>query len=188
LTNTAAPFVATGIGDQREHPERRRLHDDADNFQQHRRQRLQPPRERPPRLARHHRADAQQDRDKDQRQHVALAERLDDVERHDADQLLVRRHGFGEHVRRRRPQRRSGSGLHEGRHRHSHGHGDRRGACEQPDRPPAETPQPLRIGQRGDAAGDRHQHDGRHQHADRAHEQVAHELHVRRPRRPDQRK
>ncbi len=107
LTNTAAPFAATALAISANTPNGRRLHHDADDLEQHRRGRLQQCRKGLARLARHHRADPDQDRDEDQREHVALGQRLDDVERNDADQLLVRRDRIAQRMRRRGAERRA---------------------------------------------------------------------------------
>ena len=105
------------IGDQCEHAERRRLHHDADDLEQHRRGRLEQAGEGPPRFPGDERADAEQDRDEDDRKHVALGERLEDVDRDDADQLIVRRRRNADGVRRGGAERRALARPDEARHR-----------------------------------------------------------------------
>src|SRR3546814_6820709 len=56
------------------------------------RSRLQQAGEGLARLTGEDRADADEDRDEDQRQHVALRQGVDDVERDDADELVIERH------------------------------------------------------------------------------------------------
>ena len=99
------------IGDEREHAERRRLHHQRDDPEEHRRGRLKQRRERLAALPRQHRADAEQDRDEDQREHIALRQRLDDVGGDDPHQLVVGADRRAERVRRSRAERRTFAGA-----------------------------------------------------------------------------
>jgi hypothetical protein len=164
-----------GIGDQGEDPERRRLHDDPDQLEQHGRGRLEQLGERPASLAGDQGRGAEQDGDEDQGEHVALGERVEDVGRDDPDQLLIGRRRRAERMRGRGAERRADAGADEGRDRHADRDGDRGGGGEEQDRPQAELAEPFRVSERADARSDRHEHDRRDQHADRAHEEVAEE-------------
>src|SRR3546814_11822314 len=100
------------------------------------RSRLQQAGEGLARLTGEDRADADEDRDEDQRQHVALRQGVDDVERDDADELVIERHRVAERLGRGGADGGGDAGLDDQRDGHADRYRDRGRQREPPDRPP----------------------------------------------------
>ena len=166
-------IVGDRLCDQRQHAEGGHFHDDPDEVEQHLPCRLQQVRHRAPLLARQDDAKTEQHRKEDDRQHVAIDQRLDDIDWNDADQLIVQRLGLAQRMRNRIAQRRTRARFDQQANRDADRHRAERREGKQPDRARADRAELARIGERGDPRRDADEDDRDDEHPDQPHEQFA---------------
>ena len=157
--------------DQRQHTDGRQFHDQGNQVEQHAPCRLQQIGDRLALLARQDDAEPERHRKEDDRQHVALDQRLHDVDRNNAHQLVMDRLWLTQRMALRHTDCRAAPRLDEQSDDHADADRTGRGCGEQRNGMPANHAQLARIGQGSHARCDADKDDRHHQHPDQPHEQ-----------------